>query len=175
MNQSHYMCSFFIQLFRKRYSIPLMRCYSKSSGYVVQPTTMTISKFDSTKESTDNIPLFITKYNTKGFTIQGNKAFGPVAILPKSYFSWKVKSSCDINVESLQLFTVVEPRIEILVIGTGEKVSQLSKDVKMYLKKFNISYEVLDTANACATYNFLLEESRITGALLIPPEHMPLV
>ncbi|XP_002167030.2 NADH dehydrogenase [ubiquinone] 1 alpha subcomplex assembly factor 3 [Hydra vulgaris] len=164
----------FTKLFIKK-DIKTRQLSSKLSGYVVQPTTMKISKFDAKNENSEDIPLFITKYNTKGFTIQGNKVFGSVAILPKCYLSWKVKSSCDINVESLQLFTVIEPKIEILVIGTGEKVFQLPKEVQMYFKKFNISYEVSDTPNACATYNFLLEEGRLTGAVLIPPEHIPII
>ena len=36
-----------------------------------------------------NSPL-IEKYNTKGFTVSGNKVYGSVALLPKAYFHWKV-------------------------------------------------------------------------------------
>ena len=83
---------------------------------------MKIQTADSmNKTTTGGIPSFITKYSTKGFTTQGNIVYGPVAFLPKSFYSWKVKYACDITIASLQLFTVVEPRVEILVIGTGEK------------------------------------------------------
>ena len=41
-----------------------------------------------------SISPLIEKYNTKGFTISGNKVYGSVALLPKAYFHWKV---CNIS------------------------------------------------------------------------------
>lgn len=146
----------------------------KTSGYVIEPTTMKIQNFDVESQNIQNIPPLISKYSTKGFKIQGNKLYGSVAILPKTFFSWKVRAASEITIESLQLFTVVEPKIELLVVGTGVKIERLSQDVRDYLRKHNISLEVLDTPNACSTFNFLLEEGRMTAAALIPPTDIPL-
>ena len=145
-----------------------------SVAYEINPTTMKIQKFDPKNIKVNEIPPLVTRYSTKGFTIQGNRLYGSVAILPPISFSWKIAKAEDINVESLQLFTVAEPRIELLVIGTGEKICLLPTDVRNYLKKYNIAYEVVDTPHACSTFNFLLEEHRLAGALLIPPDHIPL-
>ena len=145
-----------------------------SGGYVVEPTTMKVHKLDPKLHSMKDIPPLIAKYSTQGFKIQGNKLYGSVAIVPKTYFSWKVKASTEITVESLQLFTTIEPKIEILVVGTGVRIEQLSTEVRTFLKKHNILLEVLDTPNACSTFNFLLEEGRMTAAALIPPTDIPL-
>lgn len=75
---------------------------------------------------------FVSSYNTQGFTVQGNKLMGSVALLPKGMFSWKVycfiiiqlghthflsffilqvNDPKDITPESLVLFHLVEPRL----------------------------------------------------------------
>lgn len=142
--------------------------------YIVEPTTMKIQKFEPSNMSSGGIPPVINKYSTKGFHIQGNQLYGPVAILPRSVYSWKVKNAEDITPQTMQLFTVIQPKLEILVVGTGVKIEQLSKDVRDYMKKHSIALEVLDTPNACSTFNFLLEEGRLTAAALIPPSDIPL-
>jgi len=164
-------CSCFLNIYRMKAT---QGSGTSTAGYEVQPTTMKIQKYDPTTIKTSGIPPLVTKYSTQGFTIQGNKIFGSIAIVPSTYFSWKVTTPEDICVEAFQLFTIYEPRIEILVIGTGDKLFRLPPDVRTFLKKYNIAYEVLDTKNACSTFNFLLEEYRLAGALLIPPSHIPL-
>uniref|UniRef100_A0A9J8C9M9 NADH dehydrogenase [ubiquinone] 1 alpha subcomplex assembly factor 3 n=1 Tax=Cyprinus carpio carpio TaxID=630221 RepID=A0A9J8C9M9_CYPCA len=75
----------------------------------------------------------------------------------------------DITVESLSLFYLLEPRIEILVLGTGARTERLDPNVLDFLKKKGIAVEVQDTPNACATFNFLSSERRLAAAGLIPP------
>lgn len=147
---------------------------SGKNTYIVEPTTMKIQKFEAGNISSGGIPPVISRYSTKGFHIQGNKLYGSIAVLPRSVYSWKVKNATDINQENLQLFTVLQPKLEILVIGTGLKIEQLSKEVRDYMKRHGIALEVLDTPNACSTFNFLLEEGRLTAAALIPPSDIPL-
>ncbi|XP_041081371.1 NADH dehydrogenase [ubiquinone] 1 alpha subcomplex assembly factor 3 [Polyodon spathula] len=74
----------------------------------------------------------------------------------------------DISEDSLSLFYLLEPKIEILVLGTGDRVERLDPRILGFMKK-RIAVEVQDTANACATFNFLTSERRITAARLIPP------
>jgi len=160
---------------RQLCSSTLMSSQESNKGtFMIEPTSMKIQKFDPENMSSSEIPPIISRYSTQGFNIQGNKLYGSVAILPKSFYSWKVKSAEEITPQSLQLFTVAEPRVELLVVGTGLKIEQLSKEVKEYMKKHNIAMEVLDTPNACATFNLLLEEGRMTAAVLIPPSDIPL-
>ncbi|KAK7916650.1 hypothetical protein WMY93_012411 [Mugilogobius chulae] len=105
----------------------------------------------------------IQSYSSRGFNIDGNRVFGPCAVLPPAILQWKVGSHTDITEESVSLFHMIEPRIEILVLGTGAKVERIDPSVLALLKKKGISVEVQDTPNACATFNFLTSERRVAA------------
>lgn len=48
----------------------------------------------------------------------------------------------------------------------------MHSDVKDYLKSKGIALEVQDTHNACAAFHYLMDEGRLAGAALIPPEYL---
>ncbi|XP_021573291.1 NADH dehydrogenase [ubiquinone] 1 alpha subcomplex assembly factor 3 isoform X2 [Carlito syrichta] len=113
--------------------------------------------------------MYINSYNSHGFTVNGNRVFGPCALLPYSVVQWNVGSHQDITEESFSLFWMLEPRIEIVVVGTGDRTEQLQPQVLRAMRQRGVAVEVQDTPNACATFNFLCHEGRVTGAALIPP------
>ncbi|KAM8866881.1 NADH dehydrogenase [ubiquinone] 1 alpha subcomplex assembly factor 3 isoform 2-T2 [Synchiropus picturatus] len=113
--------------------------------------------------------MLILSYSSTGFNINGNRVFGPCAVLPPAILQWNVGSHHDITEESVSLFHMLVPRIEILVMGTGSKLERIKPPVLALLKKKGIAVEVQDTPNACATFNFLIGERRIAAAALIPP------
>lgn len=113
--------------------------------------------------------VYIDSYNSRGFTISGNRVFGPCALLPQTVVQWNVGSHQDITEESFSIFWMLEPRIEIVVVGTGNKTERLHSQVLQAMRQRGIAVEVQDTPNACATFNFLCHEGRVTGAALIPP------
>uniref|UniRef100_A0A8C2U456 NADH dehydrogenase [ubiquinone] 1 alpha subcomplex assembly factor 3 n=1 Tax=Coturnix japonica TaxID=93934 RepID=A0A8C2U456_COTJA len=112
---------------------------------------------------------FIEGYSCRGFSISGSVVVGPCAVLPRAILQWNVGSHRDISPQSLALFRLLEPRIEILVLGTGDRVEQLHPAVLRQMRLCGIAVEVQDTPNACATFNFLTSEKRLTAAGLIPP------
>ncbi|XP_006631220.2 NADH dehydrogenase [ubiquinone] 1 alpha subcomplex assembly factor 3 [Lepisosteus oculatus] len=111
----------------------------------------------------------IQSYSPRGFLVDGNRVLGPCALLPPAILQWNVGSYKDICEESLALFHLLEPRIEILVLGTGASVERLDPQVLAFMRRKGIAVEVQDTPNACATFNFLCSERRIVAAGLIPP------
>ncbi|KAM7402128.1 hypothetical protein PAMP_017395 [Pampus punctatissimus] len=113
--------------------------------------------------------VMIHNYSSQGFTIDGNKVFGPCAVLPPAILQWNVGSHKEITEESVSLFHMLEPRIEILVLGTGARLERINPSVLALLKSKGIAVEVQDTPNACATFNFLTSERRVAAAGLIPP------
>ncbi|KAM9814277.1 LOW QUALITY PROTEIN: NADH dehydrogenase [ubiquinone] 1 alpha subcomplex assembly factor 3 [Neosynchiropus ocellatus] len=135
--------------------------------------------------------MLILSYSSSGFNINGNRVFGPCAVLPLAILQWNVGSHDDITEESVSLFHMLVPGIgkyeemildvdcvcnlclfvatEILVVGTGTKLERIKPPVLALLKKKGIAVEVQDTPNACATFNFLVSERRIAAAALIPP------
>ncbi|XP_068108773.1 NADH dehydrogenase [ubiquinone] 1 alpha subcomplex assembly factor 3 isoform X2 [Hyperolius riggenbachi] len=112
--------------------------------------------------------MFVERYNREGFIINGNVIIGPCALLPRTILQWNVGSHKDISYESLSLFHLLVPRIEILVLGTGDRVQRLDAGLVRLMRKNGVSLEVQDTPNACATYNFLTSERRSVAAALIP-------
>ncbi|XP_025908398.1 NADH dehydrogenase [ubiquinone] 1 alpha subcomplex assembly factor 3 [Nothoprocta perdicaria] len=113
--------------------------------------------------------MFIEGYTNRGFAVSGSLVVGPCAVLPRAILQWNVGSHWDISSESLALFRLLEPRIEILVLGTGDRVERLHPALMKHMRACGIAVEVQDTANACATFNFLMSEKRLTAAALIPP------
>ncbi|XP_074168480.1 NADH dehydrogenase [ubiquinone] 1 alpha subcomplex assembly factor 3 isoform X2 [Rhinolophus sinicus] len=113
--------------------------------------------------------MYIDSYSSRGFVVNGNRVFGPCALLPHSVVQWNVGSHQDITEESFSLFWMLEPRIEIVVVGTGDRTERLQSQVLRAMRQRGIAVEVQDTPNACATFNFLCHEGRVTGAALIPP------
>ncbi|KAG8127920.1 hypothetical protein E2320_014797 [Naja naja] len=113
--------------------------------------------------------MFIENYTNYGFSINGNTVVGPCAILPQAILQWNVGTYKDIIPDSLTLFYMLEPKIEIVVLGTGAKVERLDPSILKCLQQRGIAVEVQSTPNACATFNFLVSERRVTAAGLIPP------
>ena len=84
----------------------------------------------------------------------------------------------DITEESLALFTILDPKLDVLVIGHGlTKSSRNPVDPRTILKlrRNGLNVEVLTTENAISTYNFLVEEGRVVAAALIPPDFVKIV
>ncbi|XP_007256741.2 NADH dehydrogenase [ubiquinone] 1 alpha subcomplex assembly factor 3 [Astyanax mexicanus] len=128
-----------------------------------QRTTVTVLQREP-----DSGPVIVS-YSSRGFNIDGNRVIGPCAVVPPAILQWNVGSHKDITVESLALFYLLEPRIEVLVLGTGSRTERLDPNILSFLRQKGIAVEIQDTANACATFNFLTSERRITAAGLIPP------
>ena len=93
---------------------------------------------------------------------------------------WVVDSAEDITEESLSLFTVLDPKLDVLIIGYGSRNTTTSRNpvdpkVIMKMRQKGINVEVLTTENAISTYNYLVEEGRVVAAALIPPSFVRLV
>lgn len=86
--------------------------------------------------------------------------------------SWNVEDISDISEEAFSLFSVVEPKLDILVLGVGDKVDNFNfyKKLLPFSKKFKIPFEILPTDQACATFNFLNSEGRYVAGAMIPPK-----
>lgn len=83
-----------------------------------------------------------------GFRLNNKiKVLGPMAIFPRSVLSWNVCTVDDINEDSLSLFWVLEPKIEILVIGVGEEqvTPALANAISTITRKHKINTEILPT------------------------------
>lgn len=114
--------------------------------------------------------LLVDSYSTFGFRLNnGLFVIGSMALFPRSVLQWNIGSLTDLNEEALSLFTLLEPKIDVLVIGTGDKHEKLDFKFIKYLREKNIGVEMHPTVTACSTFNFLNVEDRNVAAALIPP------
>uniref|UniRef100_F0WYN3 NADH dehydrogenase [ubiquinone] 1 alpha subcomplex assembly factor 3 n=1 Tax=Albugo laibachii Nc14 TaxID=890382 RepID=F0WYN3_9STRA len=113
----------------------------------------------------------ISEYDEGGFVINDINLRGAVAVFSNIAMLWKPLRFREITKESMQIFTVTEPPIELLLVGCGERIQHdLDPDVREYLRMHGIVVECLDSANASATFNILNAEDRRVAAALLPCE-----
>ncbi|ODN04420.1 NADH dehydrogenase [ubiquinone] 1 alpha subcomplex assembly factor 3 [Orchesella cincta] len=130
-------------------------------------TTVTILNDES------GAPLMIDSYNHHGFKLNNGMAvLGPMVIFPRTVLGWDVSGIEDVTPESLALFSVLEPRPDVLVIGIGDKGAKLPIETLQFLRRKKFNIEVLATEHACTTFNFLSGEGRCTAAVMLPPHRI---
>ncbi|GAA6015662.1 hypothetical protein JCM10207_008164 [Rhodosporidiobolus poonsookiae] len=130
---------------------------------------------------TDNDPVSIVSLTpSAGFTLSdGLVVPSPVLMIDGAVFMWDVqhptKGSDPMgrdwdgwSQEKLKVFEVLNPRPEILLVGTGTTTLFCPPAFKKYLNNLGIQVDVLDSRNAASTYNLLSEEGRRVAAALYP-------
>ncbi|KAI0722645.1 NADH dehydrogenase 1 alpha subcomplex assembly factor 3 [Earliella scabrosa] len=70
--------------------------------------------------------------------------------------------------EHFEIFETVVPKPEILLLGTGDRVEKMPSALRQYLNKVGVQVDIMNTRNACSTYNLLAEEGRRVAAALLP-------
>ena len=77
--------------------------------------------------------MMIDTYSQIGFRVNGQTlVVGPMAIFPNAILSWKVKFPTDIDERALSLFTVLEPKPDLVIIGYGNSLPVASKRKASY-------------------------------------------
>lgn len=97
-----------------------------------------------------------------------------IFLIFRTVMSWNITNYEEINEKTLSLFCALEPKIEILVVGSGDQpmTPKFSANIMSFMKNYGINVEVLPTEQACTTFNFLTGEKRMVAAALIPPNLM---
>lgn len=99
----------------------------------------------------------------------GNRIIGPTVIFPRYAICWNIASGKHINEASLSLFTVLEPKPDLLIIGLDDKYDfSYLKYLRELVQKLNIPTEIVSVHTACTIFNFVNEEGRYVVAALIP-------
>lgn len=88
-------------------------------------------------------------------------------ITPVGYYPWDVSEAKAITLDSLQLILDQKADIDLLLVGMGDNMAFLNKQVRASLEAANIAVDVMATGPAARTYNILLMEGRKVAAALI--------
>ncbi|XP_046828719.1 NADH dehydrogenase [ubiquinone] 1 alpha subcomplex assembly factor 3 [Vespa crabro] len=125
----------------------------------------------------DTSLLLITGYNQTGFNLNnGLKIIGPTVLFSKSLLFWNVASAKDINKDSLVLFNILEPKLDLLIIGLEKDYDhKFISNLKQIIKDLDINSEILPVDQACSVFNFVNLEKRYVAAALIPPKQNPIL
>ena len=107
-------------------------------------------------------------YTSRGFNVSGVRVGGGVFLLPSMAMLWDVESVESLTSDSLILPQILIPRMDLLLLGTGKTMARVEDALLDPLRDAGIVVQVMDSANAAATFNFLAEEGRAVGAALMP-------
>uniref|UniRef100_A0A6F9DMP1 NADH dehydrogenase [ubiquinone] 1 alpha subcomplex assembly factor 3-like n=1 Tax=Phallusia mammillata TaxID=59560 RepID=A0A6F9DMP1_9ASCI len=161
----------FINLFKQCRKAPVFvtrRCYGKMDFPEFEELANKTS-LDIASEDSDLHHLYLRGYIVGGFKFTHTTVYGPVAILDSAVFGWNVVRPEAITAESLALFHLIHPKLDMVVIGTGDTFHPLPSSVYDEMKSHGVAIEVQRTAHACGIYNLLRTKgSQTIGAALIP-------
>eukprot|EP00850_Spirogloea_muscicola_P018081 SM000162S02359 [mRNA] locus=s162:93761:95497:+ [translate_table: standard] len=108
------------------------------------------------------------RYDETGFTVSGVDVSSSVICVGDLCLQWAPRTIADVTPESLQVFQLLRPLPELLLLGCGSRLLRAPDDVRKYLQSLGIKLEAVATRNAASTYNILTEEGRkVAAALLI--------
>lgn len=133
--------------------------------YNVQIRSITDIVSGGTKGQGSSDRTFVRGYGDHAFQINDTLVRNSVILLPTSYFIWKALKFEDINEESLSIFPLLFPTIEMVLIGCGDTVpNRLPVDLVKKFRSQGIVLEAMTSNSAISTFNVLNGEGRNVGA-----------
>mmetsp|Transcript_8047 Transcript_8047/g.9205 ORF Transcript_8047/g.9205 Transcript_8047/m.9205 type:complete len:242 (-) Transcript_8047:341-1066(-) len=130
--------------------------------------------------------MTVTGWGHYKFKINEDFVLGSVIIFPTFVLSWNINvppknegsqykpnekfeypmSINELDIDHFRIFDVFRPPPELIIIGTGAKIEYPRKELLKELRKLG-NIEIMDSVNACATFNMLSQEERRVAAAII--------
>ncbi len=111
--------------------------------------------------------LLVEGYGSGGFEVGGIRHGGSILILQDRVLDWPVKSASEIDEAALQPILDAAGSLEVLLIGSGNRVVLLPSGLRQALRDRGLGVDVMATAAACRTFNILMMEQRAAAAALV--------
>lgn len=112
-------------------------------------------------------PPSIDGYGGGSFRIDGVVHTGSLIVFPARAIAWDVATFAEVTHETMPPALFGDDRIELLLLGCGDRMQFLPKDLREALRATGTGIEPMDTGAAVRTYNILLGENRRVAAALI--------
>jgi uncharacterized protein len=109
----------------------------------------------------------IDAYGNGGFRFGEMSHRGSLLILPSGTSAWPVATPAELTIEAFAAAFQEGDALELLLLGTGREVVQVSEKIRTRFREARIRLEVMQTGAAARTFNVLLAETRKVGAALI--------
>ncbi|MDB5395444.1 MAG: hypothetical protein JWM91_2950 [Rhodospirillales bacterium] len=111
----------------------------------------------------------VQSYGKGGFRVSDTGWSGAIIVFPTRTIAWDVAGLADLSVAAFApVGEAADPPIELLLIGTGQRMALLSSKLRADLRALGFGIEIMDTGAACRTYNVLIGEERRVAAALLP-------
>jgi uncharacterized protein len=112
----------------------------------------------------------IDAYGNGGFRFADMSHRGSLLLLPSGIYGWEPVDAKELTVGHFEKVLAEAQDIEVLLIGTGDGMRVLPKELRAAFKEAGISVDPMSTGAAVRTYNIMLSESRAVAAALIAVE-----
>ncbi|MFK0208178.1 Mth938-like domain-containing protein [Agrobacterium sp. NPDC090283] len=112
----------------------------------------------------------IDAYGNGGFRFADMSHRGSLLLLPSGIYGWEPVDAKELTVGHFEKVLAEAQDIEVLLIGTGDGMRVLPKELRAAFKEAGISVDPMGTGAAVRTYNIMLSESRAVAAALIAVE-----
>lgn len=72
---------------------------------------------------------------------------GPIILFPRAVFAWHVESPEKVDLDSLMIFGMIQPKVDSLIIGIGseEATMNIGKTLLKFAHDYKINAEILPT------------------------------
>ncbi|HCD85448.1 Mth938-like domain-containing protein [Agrobacterium tumefaciens] len=112
----------------------------------------------------------IDAYGNGGFRFADMSHRGSLLLLPSGIYGWSPVDAKEFTLEHFDKVLAEAQDIEVLLIGTGDGMRVLPKELRAAFRDAGISVDPMSTGAAVRTYNIMLSESRAVAAALIAVE-----
>ena len=112
----------------------------------------------------------IDAYGNGGFRFADMSHRGSLLLLPSGIYGWEPVDAKELTVGHFEKVLAEAQDLEVLLIGTGDGMRVLPKELRAAFKEAGISVDPMSTGAAVRTYNIMLSESRAVAAALIAVE-----
>ncbi len=106
-------------------------------------------------------------YGNGGFRFADMSHRGSILCLPSGVHGWEPKRPDALEAADFQLLLDEASDVQILLVGTGDQLKPLPKELREVFRDAGISADPMGTGAAVRTYNVLLAEDRAVAAALI--------
>ncbi|AQS61734.1 hypothetical protein AGRHK599_LOCUS1267 [Rhizobium rhizogenes] len=112
----------------------------------------------------------IDAYGNGGFRFAEMSHRGSLLLLPSGIYGWEPVDAKELTLGHFEKVLAEAQDIEVLLIGTGDGMRVLPKELRAAFREAGISVDPMSTGAAVRTYNIMLSESRAVAAALIAVE-----
>jgi uncharacterized protein len=133
-----------------------------------RPTASKIHPLDVSFDFYDLSKSRIQAYSKYSFDVNDVELRGSVFVLPHITLLWKPRTLTEVDIDSLKLLELANPRIEYLIIGVDEPdKAHFRPEVRKYLLERGCTVEIMQTTAAIGTFTFLNDDDRSVAVALL--------